>query len=72
MAEISVNVTRLAHAQDLALPAYATALSAGADLVALPTWRDTFGLALVEALARLLYEAEKRRERTSRLRDPDR
>lgn len=34
MAEISVNVTRLAHAQDLALPAYATALSAGADLVA--------------------------------------
>jgi len=26
-------------------------LAAGADLVALPTWRDTFGLALVEALA---------------------
>ena len=28
--------------------------------------------ALIEALARLLYEAEKRRERTSRLRDLDR
>ena len=28
--------------------------------------------ALIEALARLLYEAEKRRERTDRLRDPDR
>ena len=28
--------------------------------------------ALVEALARMLYEAEKRRERTNRLRDPDR
>lgn len=26
-------------------------LAAGADLVAVPTWRDTFGLALVEALA---------------------
>ena len=34
MSSITVSVTRLPHAKDLALPAYATEHSAGMDLVA--------------------------------------
>lgn len=34
MSEISIAIRRLAHGVDLALPAYATALSAGMDLLA--------------------------------------
>ncbi|OYQ36437.1 deoxyuridine 5'-triphosphate nucleotidohydrolase [Niveispirillum lacus] len=34
MSEISISIRRLPHGADLALPAYATALSAGMDLLA--------------------------------------
>lgn len=34
MSEVSVDIMRLAHAEDLPLPAYATADSAGVDLLA--------------------------------------
>ncbi len=34
MSEISISIRRLPHGADLALPAYATALSAGLDLLA--------------------------------------
>jgi len=37
MSEISISIRRLPHGADLALPAYATALSAGMDLLAAVT-----------------------------------
>lgn len=41
MTQVTISVTRLPHAQDLALPAYATEQSAGLDLVAAITENKT-------------------------------